>query len=108
MNSVNLVGRLTKDPDMKYTPNGNALTRFTLAVNRIFTNQQGEREADFINCLVWGKSAENVANYLRKGNLTGVTGRIQTSNFENEEGGRTFITEVVVENVHFLETKKKG
>lgn len=106
MNSVNLVGRLTKDPDMKYTPNGKALTRFTLAVNRTFTNQQGEREADFINCSAWGKQAENIANYLKKGSLTGVTGRIQTSNFDGEEG-RVFMTEVVVESVHFLETKRK-
>ena len=75
-----LVGRLTRDPELRYTPNGVAVANFTVAVNRTFINQQGEREADFINCVVWRRQAENVANYLKKGSLVGVDGRIQTSN----------------------------
>lgn len=106
MNRVVLVGRLTKDPDLRYTPNGVPVATFTLAVNRAFTNQQGEREADFINCQVWRKPAENAANYLKKGSLAGVDGRIQTRNFEGQDGKRVYITEVVAESVQFLETKK--
>ena len=107
MNTTNLIGRLTKDPDMKYTTSGKATARFTLAVNRPFTNQEGEREADFINCVAWGKQAENIANYLKKGSLTGVTGRIQTSNFVGTDGNRIFMTDVVVQEVQFLEPKKE-
>lgn len=105
MNRVVLVGRLTKDPELKYTPNGVPVARFTLAVNRTFSNQQGEREADFINCVVWRRSAENVANFLKKGSLAGVDGRIQTSSFEGQDGKRVFMTEVVAESVQFLEPK---
>jgi single-strand DNA-binding protein len=105
MNRVVLVGRLTKDPELKYTPNGVATASFTLAVNRSFTNSNGEREADFINCQVWRKPAENVANYLKKGSLAGVDGRIQTRNFEGQDGRRVFMTEVVAESVQFLEPK---
>jgi single-strand DNA-binding protein len=105
MNRVILVGRLTKDPELKYTPNGVPVATFTLAVNRPFTNQQGEREADFVNCVVWRRPAENVANFLAKGSLAGVDGRIQTRNFEGQDGKRVFITEVVAESVQFLEPK---
>jgi single-strand DNA-binding protein len=105
LNRVVLVGRLTKDPELKYTPNGVPVASFTLAVNRSFTNQAGEREADFINCQVWRKPAENVANYLKKGSLAGVDGRIQTRNFEGQDGRRVFMTEVVAESVQFLEPK---
>ena len=105
MNRVVLVGRLTKDPDLRYTPNGVPVASFTLAVNRNFTNRQGEREADFINCVVWRRQAENVANYLKKGSLAGVDGRIQTRNFEGQDGRRVYITEVVAESVQFLEPK---
>jgi single-strand DNA-binding protein len=105
MNRVILVGRLTKDPELKYTPNGVAVASFTLAVNRSFTNQQGEREADFINCVVWRRPAENVANFLKKGSLAGVDGRIQTRNFEGQDGRRVFMTEVVAESVQFLEPR---
>ncbi|MBS4200298.1 single-stranded DNA-binding protein [Bacillus sp. FJAT-49732] len=107
MNRVVLVGRLTKDPDLRYTPNGVPVTTFTLAVNRTFTNQQGEREADFINIVVWRKSAENAANYLKKGSLTGVDGRIQTRNYDGQDGKRVYVTEVVAESVQFLDTKKE-
>jgi len=105
MNRVVLVGRLTKDPDLRYTPNGVAVATFTLAVNRSFTNQQGEREADFINCVVWRRPAENVANFLKKGSLAGVDGRIQTRNYEGQDGRRVYVTEVLAESVQFLEPK---
>ncbi|WP_099221625.1 single-stranded DNA-binding protein [Listeria costaricensis] len=105
MNRVVLVGRLTKDPELRYTPAGVAVATFTLAVNRTFTNQQGEREADFINCVVWRKPAENVANFLRKGSLAGVDGRVQTRNYEGQDGKRVYVTEVVAESVQFLEPK---
>jgi single-strand DNA-binding protein len=105
MNRVVLVGRLTKDPELRYTPNGVATASFTLAVNRSFTNANGEREADFINCVVWRRSAENVSNFLKKGSLAGVDGRIQTRSYENNEGKRIFVTEVMAESVQFLDSK---
>ncbi|AGR24735.1 single-stranded DNA-binding protein [Listeria monocytogenes] len=105
MNRVILVGRLTKDPDLRYTPAGAAVATFTLAVNRTFTNQQGEREADFINCVVWRKPAENVANFLKKGSMAGVDGRVQTRNYEGNDGKRVYVTEIVAESVQFLEPK---
>ena len=108
MNRVVLVGRLTKDPDLRYTPSGVAVASFTLAVNRTFTNQQGEREADYINCVIWRKPAENVANFLKKGSLAGVDGRLQTRNYENQQGQRVFVTEVQAESVQFLEPKSGG
>ncbi|EKB3549491.1 single-stranded DNA-binding protein [Listeria monocytogenes] len=108
MNRVVLVGRLTKDPDLRYTPAGVAVATFTLAVNRTFTNQNGEREADFIQCVVWRKPAENVANFLKKGSLAGVDGRVQTRNFEGNDGKRVFVTEIVAETVQFLEPKNNN
>ncbi|EII2061293.1 single-stranded DNA-binding protein [Listeria monocytogenes] len=108
MNRVVLVGRLTKDPELRYTPAGLAVATFTLAVNRAFTNQNGEREADFIQCVVWRKPAENVANFLKKGSLAGVDGRIQTRNYEDNDGKRVFVTEVVAETVQFLEPKNNN
>lgn len=102
INRVILVGRLAEDPVLRYTPNGVAVAMFTLAVNRTYTNQQGEREADFINCIVWRRQAENVANYLEKGSLAGVEGRIQTRSYENQEGKRVYVTEVVADSVQFL------
>lgn len=105
MNRVILVGRLTKDPDLRYTPSGVAVATFTLAVNRPFKNGQGEQEADFIQCVVWRKPAENVANFLKKGSLTGVDGRVQTRNYEGNDGKRVYVTEIVAESVHFLEPR---
>ncbi|WP_078543267.1 single-stranded DNA-binding protein [Litchfieldia alkalitelluris] len=105
MNRVILVGRLTKDPELRYTPSGVAVATFTLAVNRAFTNQQGEREADFINCVVWRKPAENVANFLKKGSLAGVDGRVQTRNYEGQDGKRVYVTEILAESVQFLEPR---
>ncbi|PLS18953.1 single-stranded DNA-binding protein [Bacillus sp. M6-12] len=108
INNVTLVGRLTKDPELKYTPNGVAVATFTLAVNRSYKNSEGNYEADFINCVVWRKPAENVANFLKKGSLAGVTGSIQTRNFDNQEGKRQYVTEVLAERVQFLESKGTG
>lgn len=105
INNVVLVGRLTKDPDLRYTANGTGVATFTLAVNRNFTNQDGNREADFINCVIWRKSAETLANYARKGTLLGVTGRIQTRNYENQQGQRVYVTEVVAEGFQLLESR---
>ncbi len=105
LNRTVLVGRLVKDPDLRYTPAGVAVATFTLAINRPFANQQGEREADFINCVVWRKAAENVSNYLRKGSLAGVDGRIQTRSYEGQDGKRVFVVEVVAESVQFLDTR---
>jgi len=108
INSVSLVGRLTRDVDLRYTQNGKAVANFTLAVNRPFKNAQGEQEADFINCNAWGKQAENLANYMKKGNQIGLIGRINTRSYENQEGKRIFVTEVVAEQVSFLESKGKS
>ncbi|MCJ1765596.1 single-stranded DNA-binding protein [Mammaliicoccus sciuri] len=105
INSVTLVGRLTKDPELRTTPSGVEVGNFTLAVNRTFTNQQGEREADFINCIVFRKQAVNVNQYLSKGKLAGVVGRLQTRSYDNKEGQKVFVTEVVCDNVQFLEPK---
>lgn len=105
INRVVLVGRLTRDPELRYTPSGVAIATFTLAVNRTYANQQGEREADFISCVVWRKPAENVANFLKKGNLAGVEGRIQTRSYDNQEGKRVYVTEVLAESVQFLEPR---
>lgn len=105
INRVILVGRLTKDADLRYTANGAAVASFTVAVNRQFTNQQGEREADFINCVAWRKPAETLANFTRKGSLIGVEGRIQTRSYENKEGQRVYVTEVNVDSFSLLEPK---
>lgn len=106
MNRVILVGRLVKDPELRYTPSGAAVATFTLAVNRTFTNQQGEREADFINVVVWRRQAENAANFLQKGSLAGVDGKLQSRSYEGQDGRRVYVTEVVAESVQFLEPKK--
>ncbi|GAA5416217.1 single-stranded DNA-binding protein A [Paraliobacillus ryukyuensis] len=107
MNRVVLVGRLTKDPNLRYTPNGIAVANFTIAVNRPFSSQQGNHEADFVNCVIWRRPAENLANFMNKGNLIGVDGRIQTRNFEGQDGKMVFVTEVLAGSVQFLESKNK-
>ena len=106
MNNIQLIGRLTKDVEVKFTQSGTAVGNFTLAVNRNFKNADGERETDFINCVIWRKSAEILAQYTKKGSQIGVDGRIQTRNYENDQGQRIYVTEVVVENFYFLESKK--
>lgn len=108
MNTVSLIGRLVKDLDLKYTPSGKAVATGTLAVNRRFKNAAGENEADFIQLQIWDKSAENLANFTRKGSQIGVNGRIQTRNYENKEGARVYVTEIVVENFTLLEKKSDG
>lgn len=105
MNTVNLIGRLTKDPELKFSASGIAICSFTVAVNRDFTNQQGEREADFIQCKAFKKTAENLANYQKKGNQIGVVGRIQTGSYEGQDGKRVFTTDVMVDRVEFLGSK---
>lgn len=108
LNNVTLTGRLSRDPELKYTQSGTAVAQFTLAVNRRFTNQQGQREADFINCVMWRKAAENFANFTHKGSLVGIEGRIQTRNYENQEGQRVYVTEVIAENFSLLEPKSQS
>lgn len=105
MNKVILIGRLTKDPELRYTSSNRPVTQISVAVNRTFTNQNGEREADFINVVIWDKQAENVAKYLTKGRLVAVEGRIQTRNYDNNEGKKVYVTEVVALSVQFLESK---
>lgn len=104
INNVVLIGRLTKDADLKYTSNGTAVATFSLAVNRNYTNQSGEKEADFINCVVWRKPAETFCTYTKKGSMVAVQGRLQTRTYENQQGQRVYITEVIVESFQFLNT----
>lgn len=104
LNRVVLVGRLTKDPELRYTGNGVAVANFTVAANRPF-KQDGQQQADFINCVTWRGTAENLANYMRKGNQVGVDGRIQTRTYDGQDGKTVFVTEVLAENVQFLESK---
>ena len=105
INNVVLVGRMTRDADLRYTPSNQAVATFTLAVNRNFKNQDGEREADFINVVIWRQQAENLANWVKKGALIGVTGRIQTRSYDNQQGQRVYVTEVVAESFQLLESR---
>lgn len=106
INQVTLVGRLTKDPDLRLTPEGTSVTNVILAVNRHFRNQNGEIGADFVQCTLWKKAAENTAKYCRKGSLIGITGRIQTRFYDNQDGRRVYVTEVIAESVKFIDTKR--
>lgn len=105
LNNVVLIGRLTKDPELRYTPNNVAVATFSLAVNRRFKNNEGVHEADFINCVMWNKSAENLSNWIKKGNMIAITGRIQTRNYENQNWQRVYVTEVVAETFQNLEKR---
>jgi len=105
MNKVFLIGRLTRDPELRYTNTNIPVARFTLAVNRNYTSQSGEREADFINIVVWRKQAENIKNYLTQGSQIAVDGRIQTNSYDGEDGKKRYTTEVVADNVQFLDSK---
>lgn len=105
LNRIILIGRLTKDPELRYTPNGKAVASFTLAVDRQFKNAQGEKEADFINIVVWGAQAETSANFLAKGKLAAVDGRLQIRSFDGQDGQKRWMTEVVAESVRFLSPK---
>lgn len=104
INNVVLVGRIVREPELRYTPQNTAVATFTLAVNRRFKNAQGEREADFINCVIWRQPAENLANWAKKGALVGITGSIQVRNYENKEGQRVYVTEVLADNFQMLES----
>ncbi len=108
MNKVFLIGRLTRDPELRYTGNNTAVATFSLAVNRAFSNQQGEREADFINIVVWRKQAENVKNYLTQGSQVAIDGRIQTRSYDDNNGQKRYVTEVVADNVEFLGSKNSS
>lgn len=105
MNKVFLIGRLVRDPELRYTSSNIAVTTFSIAVNRNFSNQNGERETDFINIVVWRKQAENAKNYLTQGSQVAIDGRIQTRNYEDQNGQKRYVTEVVADNVQFLDTK---
>ena len=107
MNKVILIGRLTKDVDIRYTEAGKAVANFTLAVDRPYKNQKGKQEADFIRIVVWGKLAENCGNHLGKGRLVAVDGRLQIRSYEGQDGDRKYITEVVAETVKFLDRPKE-
>lgn len=106
LNSVSLTGRLTRDVDLRYTQSGTAVGSFTLAVDRKFKSKNGERETDFVNCQIWRKSAENFANFTKKGSLVGVEGRIQTRTYDNAQGQKVFVTEVIVDNFALLESRQ--
>lgn len=104
MNKVNLIGRLTKDPELKFTPgDGKAVTTLTLAVDRRYPGKDGKREADFIPCVIWGKQAETVANRSAKGKLLGISGRIQIRSYENKEGRKVYVTEIISEEAQIIE-----
>lgn len=108
MNKVILIGRLTRDPELRYTGSNTPVATFSLAVNRPFTNQSGEREADFINCVVWRKLAETVKNYLSQGSQVAVEGRIQTRNYDDQNGQKRYVTEVIVENIDFVGSRREN
>ena len=105
MNKILLIGRLTKDPELRYTQSGTAVASFTLAVNRSFTNQNGEREADFINCVAWQKAAEFVSQYFKKGQQMALEGRLQVRSYDDNNGQRRWVTEVITEKVEFVGSK---
>ena len=107
MNRVMLIGRLTAKPELRYTGSNVPFSRFTVAVNRTFNNNNGERETDFINCIIWRKQAENVCNYLDKGSLVSVEGRIQTGSYDDKYGNKRYTTDVVADSVQFLESKSQ-
>ncbi len=108
MNNVSLVGRLVRDPELRTVSTGNTTCSFSVAVNRAFTNANGERETDFINCVIWGKQAENLAKYCTKGSLIGVTGRIQTRNYDAQDGRKVYVTEVAATNITFLGSRNNN
>ena len=108
INRVVITGRLTRDPELRYTQSGISVSSFTVAVDRSFRSQNGEREADFINCVIWRKSAENFVNFTHKGSMVGIDGRLQTRNYENQQGVRVYVTESVVDNFALLESRSQS
>ena len=107
MNKVILIGRLTKDPELKKTNSGLSYVQFNLAVNRNYTNKSGEKQADFINCVVWRTQADNLVKYIRKGGLIGIEGEIQTRTYDDKNGIKKYITEVLCNSIEFLESKSQ-
>ena len=107
INRAILTGRLTRDVDLRYTPSGIAVGNFRLAVDRNFKNRNGQREADFINCVIWRKGAENFANFTHKGSLVGIDGRLQSRSYDNKQGQRVYVTEIVVDNFALLESRSQ-
>lgn len=105
INSVVLVGRMTRDAELRYTPSNVAVATFTIAVNRQFKSQNGEKEADFINVVIWRQQAENLANWAKKGALVGIQGSIRTRSYDNQQGQRVYVTEVLAENFQLLESR---
>ncbi|MEE0700064.1 MAG: single-stranded DNA-binding protein [Bacilli bacterium] len=105
MNKAFLIGRLTRDPELRYSSSNAAIVNFSIAIDRQYTNNQGQRETDFINIVAFQKQAENVKKYLSKGSLVAIDGRIQTRNYEDKDGKRVYVTEVVADRVQFLESK---
>lgn len=108
MNKVNLIGRLTADAELRYNDSNIAYTRFTLAVNRSFLNANGEREADFISCVAWRKTAELIEKHFKKGSEIGVSGRIQTGTYDDKDGNKRYTTDVIIEEITFVGSKKEG
>lgn len=108
LNSVALTGRLTKDVDLRFTKSGTAVGSFTIAVDRQFRSANGERETDFINCAIWRKSAENLANFTHKGSLIGIEGHVQTRTYDNKQGNKVYVTEVIVENFALLDPRQSS
>ena len=108
MNKAILIGRLTRDPELRSTPTGRNVCQFSIAVNRTYTTASGEREADFINCVVWDKQAENLSRYQKKGNQIAVEGRIQTRNYDDKDGKKVYVTEILATNISFLDAKGTG
>lgn len=106
INRVVLVGRLTRDPELRTTSSGISVASFTLAVDRQYVNSQGERDTDFISCVIWRKAAENFCNFTSKGSLVGIDGRIQTRTYDDKDGKRVYVTEVIVDNFALLESRK--
>lgn len=108
MNKALLVGRLTRDPELRTTPGGIAVTRFTIAISEAYTNRNGERETNFINCVAWGRQADNISKYCHKGSLVSAEGRIQTRSYDGQDGNKRYVTEVNCDRVNFLSSKGDG
>lgn len=107
MNRVVMIGRTTKDIELKTTPSGASVAEFSIAVKRAYKNANGENESDFFNCIAFSKLAETISRYVKKGDQVGIEGRLQTSNYTNKEGKKVYVTNIIVENVEFLQNKKQ-
>ena len=108
MNKAFLIGRLTRDPELRYSSSNAAIVNFSIAIDRQYTNTQGQRETDFINIVAFQKQAENIKKYVSKGSLVAVDGRIQTRNYDDKDGKKVYVTEVIAEEAYFADTKRDG